>query len=164
MFIINNGLDNSVYAYMDWKKITNKNSSQYRLREEYRKTKNNLFDAKGLADIFSRKVIACTSKFGNIGDEIEITFKNGVNYWNNKGTLFAIIGDHKNPADPDYCEWGHLFKGGQCGVVEFIVDSNKINNIKNVFPLLKKNPVVKIEKTGVNFFNKINEYLTTGHI
>ena len=48
--------------------------------------------------------------------------------------------------------------------MEFIVDSNKINNIKNVFPLLKKNPVVKIEKTGVNFFNKINEYLTTGHI
>ena len=53
------GLDNSVYAIMDWNKITNKSTAQYRLREEYRKTKLDLFDANGLADIFSRKVIAC---------------------------------------------------------------------------------------------------------
>ena len=53
------GLDNSVYAIMDWSKITNKSTAQYRLREEYRKTKLDLFDANGLADIFSRKVIAC---------------------------------------------------------------------------------------------------------
>ena len=30
------GLDNSVYAIMDWNKITNKSTAQYRLREEYR--------------------------------------------------------------------------------------------------------------------------------
>ena len=53
------GLDNSVYAIIDWNKITNKSRAQYRLREEYRKTKLDLFDANGLADIFSRKVIAC---------------------------------------------------------------------------------------------------------
>ena len=28
------GLDNSVYAIMDWNKITNKSTAQYRLREE----------------------------------------------------------------------------------------------------------------------------------
>ena len=43
---------------MDWTKITNKNSAQYRLREEYRKTKNNLFDEKGLADIIIRIIKA----------------------------------------------------------------------------------------------------------
>ena len=36
MFHINNGFDNSVYSYMDWFKITNKNSAQYKLRELYR--------------------------------------------------------------------------------------------------------------------------------
>ena len=99
MCIINSGLDNSVYAYMNWNTITNTNSAQYRLREEYRKTGRNLFDDKGLADILGRKVIACTSKFGSIGDEIEVTFKNKVPYWSEKGTLFAIIGDFKNQND-----------------------------------------------------------------
>ena len=155
MFHINNGFDNSVYAYMDWSKITNKSSAQYRLRESYKKAGHSLFDANGLADIFGRKVIACTSKFGKIGEEIEITFQNPVYYWHNKGTLFAIIGDEKCRKDPNCNEWGHMYGKNQCCVVEFIVDSSRINNIKNVFPLLKNNPVIKIEKTGVNFFNKI---------
>ena len=160
MFEINNGLDNSVYAIMDWNKITNKSTAQYRLREEYRKTKLDLFDANGLADIFGRKVIACTSKFGTVGEEVEITFKNNVTYWNPKGTLFAIIGDIKNQSKGNCNEWGHLYsQNTQCCVVEFIVDSNKINNIKNIFPLMKNNPVLKIENTGVNFFNSINDYL-----
>ena len=155
MFHINNGFDNSVYSYMDWFKITNKNSAQYKLRELYGNKGNSLFDANGLADIFGRKVIACTSKFGTIGEEIEITFQNPVNYWHTKGTLFAIIGDEKSRSDPNCNEWGHMYPGNQCCVIEFIVDSKRINNIKNVFPFLKHNPVVKIEKTGVNFFNKI---------
>ena len=164
MFQINNGLDNSVYAYMDWSKITDKSSAQYRLREQYRKTGKNLFDENGLADIFGRKVIACTSKYGTIGEEVEITFQNGVNYWNNKGTLFAIIGDEKSKNDPNYCEWGHRYGANQCCVVEFIVNSGKINNIKNVFPALRNNPVIKVEKTGVNFFNSIQDYLNEHHL
>ena len=154
MFHINNGLDNSVYAYMDWKTITNVNSAQYRLREEYKKINPNLYDSNGLADIFSRKVIACTDKFGQIGDEVEVTFQRRVNYWNREhGTLFAIIGDFKNQNDSNCGQWGHLYSDGtQCCVVEFIVDSNKINNIKNVFPELKNNPVVTIQRTGRNFF------------
>ena len=164
MFQINNGFDNSVYSIMDWSKITNKSSAQYRLREEYRKTGKNLFDSNGLADIFGRKVIACTSKYGTIGEEIEITFQKGVNYWNSKGTLFAIIGDEKSKHDSNYNEWGHMYGPKQCCVVEFIVNSGKINNIKNVFPALKNNPVIKIEKTGVNFFNSIQNYLNENHL
>ena len=146
---------------MDWSTITNKSSAQYKLREEYKKTGNDLFDGNGLADIYSRKVIACTSKFGGIGDEIEVTFKNKVYYWNQiSGTLFAIICDIKDPNDSNYCEWGHLYTNGkQCSVVEFIVDSKRISNIKETFTLLKNNQVVKIERTGVNFFDKIREDL-----
>ena len=159
MININNGFDNSAYAIMDWYKITDRSSAQYRLREEYKKTNKSLFDENGLADIFGRKVIACTSKFGNIGEEVEITFRKNVYYWNSKGTLFAIIGDEKNQNDSNCNEWGHMYGKKQCCVVEFIVNSNIINNIKNRFGELKDNPVIKIEKTGVNFFNSIQNYL-----
>ena len=32
---IPNDLDNSVYSYMNWNKITNKASNQYKLKEKY---------------------------------------------------------------------------------------------------------------------------------
>ena len=139
--------DNSVYSYMDWEKITNKNTNQYKLKNKY-----NTYDSNGLADIQGRKVIACTSNFGNIGDEIEVTFKNKVNYFNQfSGTLFAVIGDFKSQHDPNCDYYGHLYGKTQRSVIEFIVNSNKINNIKNTFPDLKNNPVIKIQRTGINF-------------
>ena len=160
MFVLpKDGKDNSVYSYMAWSTITNKSSNQYRLREGYRKTNNNLFDSNGLADIFSRKVIACTDKYGNIGDEIEVTFQKPVYYWNNKGTLFAIIGDIKSRNDSNWDEWGHLYtEGKQRSVVEFIVIGKVFQEgktIKTTFSDLVKNPVVQIQRTGVNFFSKI---------
>ena len=139
--------DNSVYSYMDWKTITNKNSTQYKLKNKY-----NTYDSNGLADIKGRKVVACTSTFGSIGDEIEVTFEKGVDYFNEQSkTLFAIIGDFKSQNDSNCDRYGHLYGKSQRSVIEFIVDSNKITNIKSKFPGLKKNPVIKIERTGVSF-------------
>lgn len=139
--------DNSVYSYMDWKTITNKNSTQYRLKNKY-----NTYDSNGLADIKGRKVVACTSTFGSIGDEIEVTFQKGVDYFNKQSkTLFAIIGDFKSQNDSNCDRYGHLYGNSQRSVIEFIVDSNKITNIKSKFPELKNNPVIKIERTGVSF-------------
>ena len=159
MTLVPQDKDNSVYSFMGWQTVTNTSSSQYTLRERYKKTGNKLFDPNGLADIFGRKVIACVSRFGNVGEEVEVTFKNPVNYWNPKGTLFAIIGDIKSSSDSNNDGWGHLYTNGtQRSVVEFIVDGNVFKNKKNIkstFPGLKNNPVIKIEKTGVNFFDKI---------
>lgn len=147
------GIDNSVYSFMYWTSITNKDSSQYKLREKYKN--EGLYDSNGLADIKKRKVIACTKKFGEIGDEIEVTFKNNVNYFHDKGTLLAIIGDIKSEEDNNIDEWGHLYSNGkQRSVIEFIVQPEKFNQnitIKSVFPLLKRNPVIKIVKTGAKF-------------
>ena len=163
MIHIPQNLDNSVYSLMDWNTITNINSPQYRLREQYRNSNRPLFDNHGLGDILSRKVIACVRKFGEIGDEVEVTFKRPVYYWNPKGTLFAIIGDFKNETDgmPHPNDgWGHLYtqingRFVQRSVIEFIVNTKFINNIKAVFPELKNNPVIGIQRTGVNFFDKI---------
>ena len=139
--------DNSVYSYMDWSKITDKNSNQYKLKNKY-----NTYDSNGLADIKGRKVVACTSTFGNIGDEIEVTFEKGVNYFNSQSkTLFAIIGDFKSQNDSNCDRYGHLYGKNQRSVIEFIVDSSKISNIKSTFPGLKNNPVIKIQRTGKSF-------------
>ena len=148
MVDIPNDKDNSAYSYMNWKKITRKTSDQYKLKQ-----KCESYDNKGLGDIKGRKVIACVPKFGKIGDEIEVTFKNKVYYWNGvSGTLFAIIGDYKNEND-DFCDsWGHLY-GKQRSVIEFIVGDRFKGHIKDDhnFPNLRNNPVVKIQRTGVNF-------------
>ena len=147
MIAIPRDKDNSVYSYMDWKTITNKNSAQYKLKNKY-----NTYDSNGLADIKGRKVVACTSTFGSIGDEIEVTFETGVNYFNKQSkTLFAIIGDFKSQNDSNCDMYGHLYGKTQRSVIEFIVDSNRITNIKSTFPMLKNNPVIKIQRTGVNF-------------
>ena len=147
MIAIPRDKDNSVYSYMDWKTITNKNSAQYKLKNKY-----NTYDSNGLADIKGRKVVACTSTFGSIGDEIEVTFESGVNYFNKQSkTLFAIIGDFKSQNDSNCDRYGHLYGKTQRSVIEFIVDSNRITNIKSTFPMLKNNPVIKIQRTGVNF-------------
>ena len=139
--------DNSVYSYMDWKTITNKNSAQYKLKNKY-----NTYDSNGLADIKGRKVVACTSTFGSIGDEIEVTFESGVNYFNKQSkTLFAIIGDFKSQNDSNCDRYGHLYGKTQRSVIEFVVDSSRITNIKRTFPMLNNNPVIKIQRTGVNF-------------
>ena len=141
--------DNSVYSYMNWKTITNKSTNQYKLKK-----KHESYDSKGLADINGRKVIACVKRFGNIGDEIEVTFQNKVYYWNGEsGTLFAIIGDYKSSNDSNCDGWGHKYGEKQRSVIEFIVGDGFRGNIKDAhnFPDLRNNPVVKIERTGVNF-------------
>ena len=148
MFIIPQDKDNSVYSYMKWNKITNKATTQYELRKNHEN-----YDGLGLGDIQGRKVIACVEKFGKIGDEVEVTFKNPVDYFNKQSkTLFAIIGDYKSYKDNNNDGWGHLYTGNkQRSVVEFIVGDGFSGNIKENFPELRNNPVVKIQRTGVNF-------------
>ena len=114
-----------------------------------------------LADIFGRKIIACTNKFGRIGDEVEITFKYPITPWRNGNTLFAIIGDFKNQNDknPRCDEWGHIYGHQHC-VVEFIVKDGAFNEnrrIVDVFPSLKGNPVIKIQRSGVNFIDELSK-------
>ena len=148
MFIIPQDKDNSVYSYMKWNKITNKATTQYELRKKHEN-----YDGLGLGDIQGRKVIACVEKFGKIGDEVEVTFKNPVDYFNKQSkTLFAIIGDYKSYKDNNNDGWGHLYtENKERSVVEFIVGDGFSGNIKEKFPELRNNPVVKIQRTGVNF-------------
>ena len=101
------GLGN-VYSYMGWSMVTNRLSRQYRLRVN----SGEHYDANGFGKIGDRYVIACTSTFGEVGDEVDFVLANG-------RVIHGVIGDQKNQADSDCDKWGHQY--GHC-VVEFCVD------------------------------------------
>ena len=70
--------------------------------------------------------------------------------------LEAIIGDEKDQSDtnPPCDAYGHLYGNYQRCVVEFIVQKesfHKDRTIKQVFPCLVNNPVIKIINKGKNF-------------
>ena len=132
------------YSHMAWQKITRKGSPQLRLKEKFGMP----FDPDGIGCIDGRKVIACTPKFGKIGDAVCVKLQNG-------NEFHAIIGDYKNENDPDCNEWGHNY--GKC-VVEFVVDIrtgwlgyNGNKRAVTVLPYLKNNPVVKIQNLALNY-------------
>lgn len=98
------------FSYMAWQSITSPSSNQYKLREDAGMN----FNDQGFGIINGRYVIACTLKYGNVGDYVDFYLDNGK-------VLNCIIGDIKNQSDPGCTEWGH--KNGQC-VIEFIKDKN----------------------------------------
>lgn len=59
----------------------------------------------------SRYLIACTTKFGEVGEKVNWTLENGE-------IIKTIVGDHKDENDPGANEWGH--EGGNI-VLEFCV-------------------------------------------
>ena len=137
----------TIFSHMGWQLITANNSKQKKLKDKYGME----FDPDGIGCIDGRKVIACTKKFGNIGDALYVTLKDG------KG-FHAIIGDFKNENDSHCNEWGH--NDGKC-VVEFIVNKNGgwkgYNGEKtavSVLSFLKNNPVVKIKNLQLNYLSK----------
>lgn len=97
----------SVYTYMGWNMVTNKASRQYKLRI---RTGEN-YDGNGFGKIGERYVIACTTTYGKVGDEVDFVLKNGK-------VIHGVIGDIKNQDDAGCSKWGH--QGGKC-VVEFCV-------------------------------------------
>lgn len=98
------------YSYMGWQVITSKTSLQYKLREEAGMN----FDANGLGVIENRYVIACTLKFGSVGDYIDWELEDGT-------IIPTVVGDIKNEADPGCNEWGHH---NGLNVIEFVVDKS----------------------------------------
>ncbi len=100
----------SAHTYMGWQCITSVTSNQYRLREEAGEN----YDSEGFAIIDGRYVIACTPRYGNIGDYVDFYKEDGL-------VLHCVIGEMKNTGDPGCNEWGH--SGGK-NILEFLVDKD----------------------------------------
>ena len=95
-------IDGSAYSYMRWEKVVAQGSPQLELKKRYEN-----YNSLGIGDIDGRNVIACTKKFGKVGDALIIEFSKPITPYNYK--LNAIIGDIKDENDYDCDEWGHIY-------------------------------------------------------
>ena len=132
-----------VYSYMGWNMITYRGTRQYALRIQ----SGEPYDRNGFGVINGRYVIACTSTFGEIGDEVDFVLGNGK-------VIHAIIGEYKSFDDPDCNTWGHEY--GHC-VVEFCVNKSSWygsgRSITQYHPEWADTTVVKAVNLQKNFFD-----------
>lgn len=115
------GLTN-MYTYMGWSTITDPTSLQYQLREDAGEN----YDSEGFGIIDGRYVIACTERYGGVGDAIDWTLANG-------NILHTIIGDIKSSSDPNNNGWGHV-SGSSISIIEFVVNTATWYNPPHVNP------------------------------
>lgn len=79
----------------------------------------------GIATIDGKLLIACTSKYGSVGDHIQFYLDDGT-------VLDCIMADEKSSGDSTYTEWGHRYGGGTgINVVEFEVQSSYFRQYGN---------------------------------
>lgn len=132
-----------VYSYMGWEMITYRGTRQYELRVR----SGEPYDRNGFGVINGRYVIACTSTFGEIGDEVDFVLGNGK-------VIHAIIGEYKSFKDKDCNTWGHEY--GHC-VVEFCVNKGSWygsgKSITRYHPEWANTTVVKAVNLQKNFFD-----------
>lgn len=100
----------TVHSWMAWSTVTDMSSNQYKLRE----AAGEAYDDDKFAKIGERYVIACTLKYGAVGDYINWTLDNGE-------VIHTVVGDIKSYGDKGCNEWGHL--DGDC-IVEFVMASD----------------------------------------
>lgn len=113
-----------IKTVMDWRKITNVNSEQYKLQRQ-----ENVYTEKetGLRKIGDKFIVALGYGYGEyIGQEFEITMENGF-------VFGAILGDFKAKKDTDPTNRVH----NDGSIIEFIVEQDllekaiKLNNVQN---------------------------------
>lgn len=73
------------------------------------------FDKQGFARLNGYYLVACTTKYGKVGDKIDFKLTDGQ-------VIHCIMADEKSLADPGCNEWGH--DEGR-SVIEFCVDKYK---------------------------------------
>ena len=125
-------------TYMDYRTITNKNSSQWKLQMKSHTDKN------GLRKIGKYYTVAMGTFYSkSVGDKFRITLSNGRKIW-------VITGDIKQNAHTDN---KHQYAVASNNVVEFIVDSNRISRMSRIMGDISytkgfKGRIVKIEEVN----------------
>lgn len=132
------GINTSFKAYMDYRTITSRGSTQYKMQQQ-------AYTENGFRKLDGRYMVAMGSYYGYCGDKFNITFDTGT-------TIPVIIGDSKADRHTDSLHMYKPMKHGYGNVVEFIIDSRtidpiakKMGDVSHVSAELQGN-VVKIEK------------------
>ena len=104
----------SMKTYMDYRKITNKSSVQYKLQQ-----RDDVWtDEEGFRRLGDKFMVACGTYYGQAGTELQIVLENG--------TVFdAIMGDVKANAHTDSQNRQHAKDGS---VVEFLVSTKDLDS------------------------------------
>lgn len=113
-------IDNSFKTYMDYRAITDTESKQWQLQQcAYT-------DASGLRKVEDYYCIALGSAFSSeIGAKFEIILQDGK-------TFKAILADQKSDRHTDASNKYRLLDNGKINVVEFLVDSDKLEPLARV--------------------------------
>jgi len=106
-------IDSDFKAYMDYRKITDTHSAQYRMQEHAETDEN------GLRVYHGRYMIAVGTYYGVVGDDLDITLDTG-------DVLECVIGDIKADCDTDSTHRYHPMQDGSGNIIEFIVDVREL--------------------------------------
>ena len=113
------GMDTSIKTWMDYRAITDKNSPQWRLQQDA------YTDENGLRKVGDYYCVAFGTGISNgIGSKFKVTFDNG-------NEILVIVADHKADRHTDKTNT-YMNINDKANVMEFIVDSNKLNNTAKV--------------------------------
>ena len=127
--------DTSMKTYMDYRAITNRESTQYQVQQECYTDENGLRRYKG-----DEYVVAVGSPIADVGDYITVELDTGE-------VLDCIVGDSKGDRWWHKCSKGH-------NVVEFIVDTENLDpdakRAGDVSCVVGNGNVERIETDGVD--------------
>lgn len=113
------GMDTSIKTWMDYRAITDTSSPQWRLQQDA------YTDENGLRKVGDYYCVAFGTGISNgIGSKFKVTFDNG-------NEILVIVADHKADRHTDKTNT-YMNINDKANVMEFIVDSNKLNNTAKV--------------------------------
>lgn len=113
-YVVKSATGDTRKSYMDWKKITNKSSLQWKLQHKYAYTESN-----GVRAVNGRYCIALGSYYTHsIGQYVDVVLENGL-------VIPCIVGDAKQ----DIHTLNNHSIGLDGGVVEFIVNTKSLSSI-----------------------------------
>lgn len=112
-------MDTSVKTWMDYRAITDTSSPQWRLQQDA------YTDENGLRKVGDYYCVAFGTGISNgIGSKFKVTFDSG-------NEILVIVADHKADRHTDKTNT-YMNINDKANVMEFIVDSNKLNNTAKV--------------------------------
>lgn len=113
------GMDTSIKTWMDYRAITDTSSPQWQLQQDA------YTDENGLRKVGDYYCVAFGTGVSNgIGSKFKVTFDNG-------NEILVIVADHKADRHTDKTNT-YMNINDKANVMEFIVDSNKLNNTAKV--------------------------------
>lgn len=108
--------DTAFKSYMSFRAITNTQSAQYRLQQKC------WTDDEGLRRLGDDYVVALGTYYADhVGQRFEIELSSGTSFT-------AVVGDIKSNRDTDSTHKYTAMSGGRKNVVEFVVDTKKLNS------------------------------------